>query len=167
VHNKLGCEAEEDVLEEANGKLEAGPIVSVLKHLETVAIEVGIAVKVHGVEGFHGDLAPPAVLNLIGIVLEGQVVLDGAAWELDLLVLAGDEGRRDIPEGDQDGDGGEEGKEDCGLQAAPDFPGQVEGDDEEDGEEEGVGKPVTARAVGGEGSILDGRGLCAVLAEVD
>lgn len=123
VHDELRCEAKEDMLEEANCKLEAGPIVSVLKHLETVAIEVDIAVKVHRVESFHGNLTPPAVLDLIGIILERQVVLDRAAWELDLLVLARDERRRDIPEADQDGDGGEKGKENCSLQATPDFPG--------------------------------------------
>ena len=92
-------------------------------------------------------------------------MLDWAARELDFFVLAGDEGRRDSPEGDEDRDGREEAEEDCGLQATADFPGQVEGDDEEDREEELVGKPVTAGAVSREGGILDGRILDTELAE--
>jgi hypothetical protein len=167
VHDNLRCEAEEDELEEADSEPEARPVMSVLQHLEAVTVEVDIALKVHVVEGLHGDLVPSTVLELIRMVLEGQVVLDWAARELDFFVLAGDEGRRDTPEGDEDRDGGEEAEEDCGLQATTDLPRQVEGDNEEEKEEELVGKAVTTGAVRREGSIFDGGILDAELAAFD
>ena len=70
VHDNLRCEAEEDELEETDGEPEARPVMSVLHHLEAVTIEVDIALKVHVVEGLHGDLVSSTVLELIRIVLE-------------------------------------------------------------------------------------------------
>lgn len=136
MHDELWCEAEKDVLENSNGKSEAGPIVPVLQNLQSIAIELDFTVKVHVLESLHGDLVPAAILDLIGIALEGKVMLDGASRKLDLVVLARAEGRHGRPESDQDGDGGEEAKEDGGLQPAADFPREVEGDEEEEGKEE-------------------------------
>jgi hypothetical protein len=122
MHDELWCEAEEDVFKDANGKSEAGPVVPVLQNLQGIAIELNVAVKVHVLESLHGDLVPAAVPDLIGIALEGKVMFDGAPWELDLVVLARAEGRYSGPECDQNRDGGEETKEDGGLQSAADFP---------------------------------------------
>lgn len=164
MHDNLGGKAEEDKLEETDSKSEACPVMSVFQHLETVTIHVNLAIKVHVIESLHGDLVSSTVLELIGRVLEGKVVLNWAAGKLDLLVLAGDERRRQRPESDQDRDGGEEAKEDGSLQTTADLPSQVEGDDEEDGEEELVGKAISAGAISWKGGILDGRVLWVVLA---
>lgn len=83
----------------------------VLHDLEAVTVEVDVAVKVHLVEGLHGDLVLAMVLGLVGGLLEGEVVLDGAAGISSLLVLARADGRHDQPEAGQQGDCGEEGKE--------------------------------------------------------
>jgi hypothetical protein len=122
MHNSLWQQAEEEELEEAKGKSEAGPIMPVLQHLQTVAVEVNVAIKIHVMESFHGDLVLPAVLDLIRIILEGKIMLDWATRKLNLIVLSWSERRCDSPEGDKDGDGGKKGEEDCGLQTAADFP---------------------------------------------
>lgn len=122
VHNDLGRKDEEDVLEQGPSESEAGPVMSILHHLQAVPIELDIPIEVHGVERLHGDLVLPAVLGLVGFVLEGEVVLDWTAWELDLFILARTEGRSQVPVADQDRDGGEESKEHGGLQSAADLP---------------------------------------------
>jgi hypothetical protein len=122
MHDHLRGETEKDEFEEAESKSEARPIVPVLQYLKAVAIEVDVPIKVHVVERLKGNLVSSTILGLIGVMLEGQVVLDWATRKLDFLVLAWAERRRDSPEGHQDRDGGEEAKEDCGLQAASDFP---------------------------------------------
>ncbi len=93
VHDDLRNHAEQEIPDEADGEPEACPIVSIFHDLQTVAIELHIPVKVHLVEGLHGNLGPAMVLGLIGGLLEGEVVLDGAAGESGLLVEAGADGR--------------------------------------------------------------------------
>lgn len=156
VHDDLRCELEEDEFEQADGKSEVGPVGSVLEDLETVAVELNIAIEVHVVEGLHWDLAPSAVLELVGLVLEGEVVLDWAAWQFDLLVLARAHARHDEPERDENWDGGEEGEEDGSLQASADLPCHVRWGDEEQGEEDDIGERVAARTIGWERRIGDG-----------
>jgi len=97
------------------------------------------------------------VLGLVLGLLEGEVVLDGAAGEPGLLVLAGGDGGGSDPEGTKKGEGGEEGQEEGRLQTAAELPRQVQGHTAQDGEEEEVGEALAARAVGGQRSILDGR----------
>lgn len=76
MHNDFRCELEENELEQADGEGEACPVGTVFEDLEAVAIELDIALKVHVVESLHWDLGPPTVLELIGVILEGEVVLD-------------------------------------------------------------------------------------------
>ena len=122
MHNHLRCETEEHEFEEADSKSEACPIMSVLEHLKTVAIEVYFTIEVHVVECLHGDLVPPTILEFIRLSLEGKVVLDWATRKLHLFVLARSKRRDESPEGEQDRDGGEEAEKDCGLQTTPNLP---------------------------------------------
>ena len=133
--------------------------MAVLHDLEAVAVEVDVAVKVHLVEGLHGDLGLAMVLGLVGGLLEGEVVLNGTARELGLLVGAGAERRDEDPVAAEQRDGGEEGEEDGGLEATAQLPGQVARDTDEDREDQGVREALVAGAVGGEGGILDGSSL--------
>ncbi len=157
VHEGLGDQTGENILDQAKGEAEAGPIVSVLEDLEAVAIELDVAVEVHLVEGLHGDLVLAIVLGLVRGLLEGQVVLDGLAGIPGLLVLAGRDDRGDDPEGSEQGDGGKDGEEESGLQATANSPGEVEGNTSQDGEEEDVREALGSGSIGGERGILNGR----------
>lgn len=88
MHDDLGGKGEENELEQAQGEPEACPVMSVLQHLQGVTIEVNITIKVHVVEGLHGNLAVPSVLDLILFFLECEVVLDRATWQSNFVVLA-------------------------------------------------------------------------------
>lgn len=125
VHNDFRCELEENELEQAYGEGEACPIGTVFEDLEAVAVELDIALKVHVVESLHWDLCPPAVLELVGVVLEGEVVLDRATRQCHFLIFARAEGRVKIPERNQERDRSEEGEKNRRLQTATDFPGRV------------------------------------------
>lgn len=92
MHNDLGNHASEEELDQAESEAEAGPVVAVLQNLKAVTVEVNLAVKVHLMEGLHGDLVLASILGLILGLLEGEVVLDRAAGELGLLILAGGKG---------------------------------------------------------------------------
>lgn len=156
VHDNLWSKLEEDELEQADGEPEADPVGSVLENLEAVAVELNIAIEVHVVKGLHWDLALSTVLELVGLVLKGEVVLDWASWKLDLLVLARAHARHDSPERDEDWDRGEEGEEDGGLQASADLPCRVCWHKKQQEEEDDIGERVAARTVGWERSVWDG-----------
>lgn len=155
MHDNLRNEAEEDEVEQAQSKSEASPIMSVLQNLQAVAIELDLAIKVHIVEGFHGDLVPPAIFNPIGVVLEGKVVLDRASRKSGLFVLAGSEHRMELPESHEDRNRGEKTEEYGGLQSTAYFPSQVEWDEAEDGEEEDVGESFRSGGICWNWGILD------------
>lgn len=96
------------------------------------------------------------VLGLVLWFLEGEVVLDGTAGELGLLGLARADGRDDQPVAGQKGQGGEEGKENRGLEPTADLPGKpVRGQDQQAGEGE-EGEAVATGAISGQWSVLDG-----------
>jgi hypothetical protein len=122
VHNDLGCKLEEDKFEQAQGESEGRPVVSVLHHLQRVSVEVNIAIKVHIVECLHWDLVGSSILELVGFILEGEVVFDWTTWNCGLFILAGTERRGEVPEADQDRDCREETEEDTRLQSAANFP---------------------------------------------
>jgi hypothetical protein len=147
VHNNLGREVEEDEFEQADGKSEAGPIMSVLQNLQTIAIELDVAIKVHVVESLHRNLVPTAVFNLVGFILEGEIVLDRTSRKSGLFILARSEGRCECPEAEEDREGGEETEENSGLQSTANFPGQVEWDEAKKGEEEDVGETFSSGAI--------------------
>jgi hypothetical protein len=159
VHNDLGNHAKEEKLDEANGEAEAGPVVSVLHNLETVTLEVNIAIKVLLVEGLHGDLLVALVLVSVGLLLEVEVLLDGTAREADLFVLSGGDGRDDQPEETENGEIDDQGKEDGGLETTTDLPADVPWDNDEGGDQGIVVEGISTRAIGREGSVVNCREL--------
>ena len=122
MHENLGDHASNKELDQAIGETEAGPVVAVLHDVEAVAVEVNLLVEVHLVEGLHGDLVVAAVLELVLGLLEGEVVLHRATGESGLLILARREHGVANPEGGQQREGGEEGKEEGGLETTADLP---------------------------------------------
>lgn len=98
MHDDFRCELEENVLEQASSESEACPVGAVFKNLQTVSVELNITLKVHVVEGLQWDLRLSMVLQLIGVVLESEVVLDWASWQFNLLISARAQARGKIPE---------------------------------------------------------------------
>lgn len=96
--------------------------MTVLQDLQGISVEGNLVVEVLLHEGLHGDLVPAAVCGLVCGILEGKVVLDWATWQDNLFILAGTEVGEEVPETDEDGDSGDETKEDGGLQTAADLP---------------------------------------------
>jgi hypothetical protein len=122
VQNDLGHHASHKEPHQADGEAEASPIVSVFHDFQSITLEVYLTVKVHFMESLHGDLVAPIVLVTVFLVVEGQVVLDGLAWVLGLLVLARRKSRICSPEGGEDGDAGEQAEEDGRLEATSQLP---------------------------------------------
>lgn len=155
MHDDLGDHAEQEELDDMDGEAEASPVVAVLHDLEGVPVEVDVSIKVHLVERLHGDLVLAMVLGLVGRLLEGQVVLDGAAGVAGLLVLTRADRGDDDPVAAQDWDRREDGKEEGELEAAANLPRQVQGNNGQDREDEEVGEALGAGGVGGEWRIFD------------
>lgn len=125
MHDNFWCKVEEDIFEKTNCEFEACPVVSVLENLESVAVEINLAIKIHIVKGFHRNLVLSAVLYLVGLVLEGKIMLDWTSWVLGLLILAWREARKHCPECEKNWDGGNETEEDGGLESTTNFPSKV------------------------------------------
>lgn len=159
MHNDLGNHAKEEKLDETNGEAEAGPVVSVLHNLETVALKVHVTVEVLLVESFHGNLLVTLVLVSVGLLLEVEVLLDGTTRESNLVVLSGRDGRDDQPPGAEKGEISKEGKEDGSLETTTDLPAEVPGDKDEDGDQAIVVEGIGTRTIGREGSIVNSREL--------
>lgn len=159
MHQQFGDEAKQEVLEEAHGELEVGPVVTVLQSLKSIALEVDLTIEVLLVEDLHGDLALAAVGSTVMLAVEVQVVLDGEASILGLLSLAGRDGRGNSPESHKDGNRGENGKENGGVEPAANLAGKVPGHHDEEEDQQAIGEAIAARRVGGDGGILDSRVL--------
>lgn len=159
MHQQLGNEAKQEVLEETHGEFEVGPVMTVLQALKSVALEVDLTIEVLLVEDLHGDLALAAVGSTVMLAVEVQVVLDGEASVLGLLSLARRDCRGNRPKSHKNGNGGEDGKENGSVEPAANLAGKVPGhhDDEED--HQAIGEAIAARRVGGDGGILDSRVL--------
>lgn len=159
MHDELRNHAEKEELDQANGEAEASPVMTVLHNLQAVTLEVNITIKVHFVEGFHGNLVRSTVLGAISLLLEVEVEFDGTAGKLSLLIAARTNRGNDEPPSGQKGNINNQGDEDKSLQTTTDFPFQVVGYSKKDGNENSIAERVGARAVGGKGGILDGRVL--------
>jgi len=155
VHDDLGHHTSKEEPEERQSEAEVGPVVAVLHDLESVAIEVDIAVEVLLVESLHGDLAAAVVLCAIGLLVELEVVLNRGTGVASLLVLARSVAGSNGPEGHQDGDGSQETKEDPGLEATTELIGDVGGDTAEESEQDIVVERLATSCVGGERGVLD------------
>lgn len=88
MHDQLRNHAEEKVFEKALGEPEAGPIVPPLHDLQTVSVEVDLAIEEHLLEGPHGDFGVSVVFDAILLLVERQVMFDRLSRKLGLLVLA-------------------------------------------------------------------------------
>lgn len=62
------------------------------------------------------------VLELIRLVLEGEVMLDRSSWEFGFLILSGADGRDSKPESSKNGNARKQGEEDGSLQTTADLP---------------------------------------------
>lgn len=156
MHDELGNHAREEVSDQANSEAEASPVMAVLHHLETVALEVDLTIEVHLVEGLHGDLVLATVFETVGLLLEVKVVLDASVRESGLVSLPRADGGDNEPESSEKGQIDQNREEDKGLEATADLPFHVKRDNNEDGDEEDVAEGVGAGAVGWERGILDG-----------
>lgn len=159
MQNDLGHHASQEEDEQAHGELEAGPVVPVLEDLKSIALEVNLASKVLLVEGVHGNLVLAIVLVLVLLVIELDVVLDGLAGVARLFVLTRAKGGCHGPKGHENGNGTQDDEEEPCLQTTTDLEGEVEGNTSEQSKEDVVVEAVAAWAIGGQGSVLDGRVL--------
>lgn len=160
VEEDVGEEGEQEELEDANGEVKGGPVVAVLEDIEHVALDVDVAGKVHLVEGLHGDLgATGAVLGLVLGVLEGQVVVDGAAGQLDLVVDARAEVGLESPVCDQDGQEEDYDEEDDGLGATTNLPRQEGRQAEDERGQHDIAEVGGTGAVSRERRVVDCGGL--------
>lgn len=155
----LGNEAEKEVLEETHSELEVGPIMTVLKSLKSIHLEVNLAIEELLVENLHGDLALATVSGTVVLGVELQVVFDRTATVLGFLGLAGGDRRGNAPKGHQDGDCSEKSEEDSGVEAAADLTGQVPGHHNKKEEHQAIGEAVTSGGVCRDGGIFDSRVL--------
>lgn len=155
VEQHLRNETKQEVLEEAGGELEVGPVVTVLEALKSIALEVNLAIEVLLVEDNHGDLALSAVSSAVMLAVELQVVLDGKTTVLGLLSLARRDRRSDSPESDQDRNTSEEGEEDSGVETSTNLACQPPGDNHKQSDQQDIGEAVTAGRVGRDRSVLD------------
>lgn len=157
MNNHFGDHAKEEVLDQTESETGLGPVVAPFEDVEHVALELDLAIEVLLLESLDGDLLLAVVCIAVLLLVELQVVLNGLARELGLLVLAGRELRGQPPERSQNGKGGEQSNEDPCLQATSDLPGEVCGDTNYQRDESIVVERVAARALSGERGIGDGR----------
>ena len=72
--------------------------MSVFQHLETVTLELHIAIEIQRLESVDGYLLVSSVLRDVGLALESQVGGDWPAWESDFRVLAWCKDGGEVPE---------------------------------------------------------------------
>jgi hypothetical protein len=155
VHDDLRYHPKQKVPEQAHGKAEIRPIVSFLQYLQHIALHVYLSSKIHLMERLHGDLTPSTVLHLVTLALELEVMLHRTTRIPCFLILARRYRRGKIPKGCEDGDGGEDGEEDCCPETTSDLPREVVGDADKEGEEESVGEAFGAGGVCRKRGIFD------------
>lgn len=157
MHDELRNHAEEEVLDQSKGKAEIRPVMAHLHDLQTVAVEVDLAIEVLLMKRLHGDLMPAIVAVSVLLLVERQVVFDGLVWQLGLLVLSGSKLRREDPEGREDREIHEQGEKEPCLEASTQTPGEVGGNANEERDEQRIREVVGAGSFCGEGSIGNGR----------
>lgn len=87
VHNNFRNKAKQDELEQTDRKPEARPIMSILHNLQTIPIEIHVAIKIHIVERLHRNLILPSVLEPVSLILEREVMFDWTTRKPSLLIL--------------------------------------------------------------------------------
>lgn len=159
MNNHLGDHAQEEMLNQTESKAGLGPVVAPFQNVEHVAIELHLTIKVLLLESFNGDLLLAVVCLAVFLLGKLQIVFDGLARQLGLLVLAGCKFRGDPPEGTKDGETSEEKEEDPGLEAHAHIVGKPCRDADNQADEAIVGKRVAAgtlcrkRSIGNRGVL--------------
>lgn len=156
VHDDLRHHTSQEEPEQAQGEAEVGPVMSILQDLQHITLYIDLASEVLLVESFHGNLGTTKVLLPVLLAVELEVCLNGLAGELGLIVLPGRHAGCDGPEGDQNGDCGQNREEDPCVESSANFAGEVPGNDGEKSKEEGVGEGFATGAIGGKRCVLDG-----------
>lgn len=87
MHDHLWNHPENHELEQADGEAEAGPIMPVFHNLKGIALKVYLSIKVHLMESLHRHLVLSIVFGSIRLLVETEVMLNGAPWVPDLLIL--------------------------------------------------------------------------------
>ena len=82
-------EASQEMLVQLPSETEACPVMTILKDLQSITLEVNVSIKVLLEESCHGDLALAVVLDAVMLTMEVQVVLDGTTGIFGLFILAG------------------------------------------------------------------------------
>jgi hypothetical protein len=147
------------VLDQAESEPWLGPVVAPLEDLQHVAIELHLTIEVLLLEGLDGDLLLAIVCIAVLGLVELEVVFNGLAGQLGLLVHAGGEFRREPPEGAQNGEEQDKSEENPCLEAHAPAPCDVGGDTDEQRDEERVVERLATRALGGQRGIGNGRVL--------
>lgn len=107
--------------------------MTVLHHLEAVALEVDVAIKVHLMERLERDLVGATVLGTVRLLLEVKVELNWATGVLGFLIASWTDGGNYDPPGSQEREIDNDGKEDKSLEATANLPLDVVGQAEQDG----------------------------------
>jgi hypothetical protein len=102
--------------------------VAPFEDIEHVAVELNLTVEVLLLEGLDWDLLLAVVGIAILLLLEFQVVLDGLAGQLGLLVLARGKLRGEPPERTKNRQSCDQSNEDPCLEATAQLVGEVGGD---------------------------------------
>jgi hypothetical protein len=157
VHDRLGDEAKEKVLNQSKRKSEIDPIVPQLQDFQSVAVEVHVTVEVHLVESFHRNGLLAIVRFLVLCLVEREVVLDRLAGELGLLVLPRSVLGCDDPERTKDWQVYNQRKENPCLEATAELPADVSRNESEQCKEGIVVEMVRGCPIGRQGSIWNGR----------
>lgn len=155
MHNDLWHHASKEKPEQAQCKPEASPVVPVLHHIQTIALEIDFSVEIHLMKGLHGDLVLSVILIFVFLVVESKILFNRLAWELRLLINARRKGRENGPESHEDRNGKENNEENPSLQSTSQFPRNVQRDSAQQEEENIVVEAFSAGRVSGEGSVLD------------
>lgn len=166
VEDNIHEEGEDDELEQLRGEGEVGPIVTVLKNLEKVTVEVNQTIQVHLSKSNQGNLVSSAPFSLVLLALEGDVMLNRTTGQLDLAVGAGTEGGGICPEGDQEGENQNDSKEDECLLSSAKQVGQKTRDTDQDGTKDNVREALISGAISGEGGIVNSWRLYEMVSQV-
>lgn len=157
MDQQFGNETKQKVLVKTHGKAEVGPVVTELKTLESITLEVHLTIEVLLVEDLHGNLALASVGSTVMLAVELEVVFHGTTGVPGLFILAGRDGRSHCPESHQNGYSGKNGEEDGGVETPAHLAGSIPRDQYEQGKEQDVGEAIAAWGVCRDGSIFDSR----------
>lgn len=122
--------------------------MSVFHSFKTIALEINLPIKIHLVECFHGNLALAMICRPVMFAQEMEVMFNRSSGILGLFILAGSHGGGNAPKGHKNGDGGQDTKEDGGVESAADLSCEIERDDEQERKQQNVGEalgPCTVR----------------------